>query len=200
MRGREVLGKKRAKASDLSNAAVVGRAKSLANRWMGAVLLQHDRITKPRPQDKDFHPFKDLHPFGEETFNEADVHFLVIALRRLRTVATTLEHAPQVWDSVCNAIQSFDKCLPWLKCLRDVFEHLEDYAVDSNCRRSRHSRRELQVWSADENGMQWLGYDIDWKEALCAAMDLYGAVKTAYDSLASQGRSPNDQAQDGASG
>jgi len=183
--------KKRTKASDLSEAAVVERAKSLANRWMWAVSLQHDRITRPRPQDNAFHPF------GIDAFNEADVHFLAIALRRLRTVATTLEHAPQVWDSVHSAIQAFDDRLPWLKRLRDVFEHLEDYAVDSNLRRSDTSRRELQGWSASENGMQWLGYDVDWNEGLFAAEDLYAAVKTAYDSLAPQGGRPNDQAQDG---
>lgn len=176
------MGKKRTKAAGLSEADVVERAKSLANQWAWAVSLQHDRITKPRPQDKLFHPF------GIDAFNEADVHFLVISLRRLRTVATTLEHAPQVWDSVRSAIQAFDARLPWLKRLRDVFEHLEDYAVDSNLRRSDTSRGELQVWSFDENGMQWLDYDIDWKEARSAAKDLYGAVKTAYDSLASQRR------------
>ena len=176
------MGKKRTKAADLNEADIVERAKSLANRWTWAVSLQHDRITKPRPQDKPFHPF------GIDAFNEADVHFLVISLRRLRTVATTLEHAPQVWDSVRSAIQAFDARLPWLKRLRDVFEHLDDYAVDSNLRRSDTSRKELQVWSFDENGMQWLGYDIDWKEARSAAKDLYGTVKTACDSLTSQRR------------
>ena len=186
--------KKRTKASDLGEAAVVERAKSLARQWMWAVSLQHDRISRPRPQDKAFHPF------GVDAFNEADVHFLVIALRRLRTVAATLEHAPQMWDSVRSAIQAFDARLPWLRRLRDVFEHLEDYAVDSNLRRSSTSRRELQVWSFGEHGMQWLGYDVDWKEALLAAEDLYGAMKTAYDSLNSQGELPDDQPQDGGSG
>src|SRR5687768_2657751 len=108
------MAKARTKAADVSEGAIVERAKSLANRWMWAVSLQHDRITKPRPQDEPFHPIRGI------GFNEADVHFLVIALRRLRSVATTLEHVPQVWDSVLTAIESFDKSLPWLKKLRDV--------------------------------------------------------------------------------
>ena len=166
---------KQTKASDLSESAVVERAKSLGNRWMGAVLLQHDRIRKPRPQDKAFHPFR------SDLFNAADVHFLVIALSRLRKIATTLVHAPQVWDSVDTAIKDFDAKIPWLKRLRDVFEHLEDYAVDSNLRKTTTSRRELQVWSADENGMKWLGYDIDWNKATLAAADLYAALKNVYD-------------------
>lgn len=182
------MGKKRTKASDLSEAAVVERAKSFANQWMWAVSLQHNRITSPRPQDTAFHPF------GLDSFNEADVHFLVIALRRLRTAASTLEHAPQVWNPVRDAIHAFDARLPWVKRLRDVFEHLEDYAVDSNLRKSDTSRRELQVWAGGENGMQWLGYDVDWMEALLAAKDLYAAVKAAHDSFTLQ-RTASDHTQ-----
>lgn len=158
---------------------------------MWAVSLQHDRITRPRPQDADFHPF------GVDSFHEADVHFLVISLRRLRTAASTLEHAPEVWDSVRRVVQAFDERLPWLTRLRDVFEHLEDYAVASNLRKT--SRRELQVWSGGENGMQWLGFDVDWKEALLAAKDLYGAVRAANGLLASR-RAPNDRSQEDEAG
>jgi hypothetical protein len=181
--------KKRIKASDLSEIDVAVRAKSLANHWMWAVSLQDDRITRPRPHDLKFHPF------AVQDFHEADLHFLVIALRRLRMVATTLEHAPQEWNSVRSAIQAFDARLPWLKRLRDVFEHLEDYSVDSNLRQSGTSRRELQVWNFGEKGMQWLGYDIDWSDARPAAKDLNRAVIAAYDSLISR-RAGNDQAQD----
>jgi len=188
------MSKKRVPAAEITPAAVVERAKSMANQWMWAVSLQHARITSPRPQDNAFHPF------GIDGFHEADVHFFVVALRRLRTVATTLEHAPPQWDSVRSAIHSFDARLPWLKRLRDVFEHLEDYAVDSNHRRSNTSRREIQVWSASENGMQWLGYDIDWNQALSAAQDLYAAIKTALDSYSSKAGLPHGQAQDGGAG
>jgi hypothetical protein len=186
--------KKRVPAPDLTPAAVVERGRSMANQWMWAVTLQHDRIRNPRPQDKAFHPFR------VDGFNEVDVHFLVIALRRLRTVATTFEHAPEQWESVRSATCTFDKKLPWLKRLRDVFEHLEDYAVDANHRRSATTRRELQVWSGGEDSIQWLGYDVDWNQALSAAEDLYGAVKTAFDSLASQGGRPIGQTEDGSAG
>jgi len=154
---------------------------------MWAVSLQHSRITGPRAQDAAFHPF------GLKSFNEADVHFLVISLRRLRAAASILEHAPQVWNPVRDAIQAFDARLPWLKHLRDVFEHLEDYAVDSNLRKSNTSRREIQVWSGGENGMQWLGLDVDWNEALLAAKVLCAAVKASNDALASQ-RAASDHA------
>ncbi|MFC1731540.1 hypothetical protein ACFL6I_14585 [candidate division KSB1 bacterium] len=185
------MGKNRTKAADLSADAVVERAKSMANDWMWAVSLQHDRIVNPRPQDKPFHPF------GMLDFNEADVHFLTIALRRPRQTAATIEHAPQQWDPVRRAIETFDAKLPWLKLLRDVFEHLEDYAVDSNRRHSSTSRRELQVWSGGNEGLDWLGYDVDWREAHLAAKDLYASVKAAYDSMSAQARQKDRHLQEG---
>lgn len=75
----------------------------------------------------------------------------------------------------------------------------EDYAVDSNLRKSDTCRRELQVWSGGENGMQGLGFDVDWKEALLAAEDLYRVVKGANDSFASQ-RDGRDHTQDDKAG
>ena len=103
-----------------------------------------------------------------------------------------MEHSPQQWESVRRAIRTFDDRLHWLKRLRDVFEHLEDYAVDSNRRRSSTSRCELQVWSAGKNGMTWLGFEVNWKEAYEAAQALYAAVKAAYDSLTpKEGQSPS---------
>jgi len=143
------LGKDRRKAADLSEGAVVERAKSMANNWMWAVSLQHDRIVNPRPQDKPFHPF------SMQDFNEADLHFLVIALRRLRTTATTLEHAPQLWETVRYTIDAFDARLPWLKRVRDVFEHLEDYAVDSNLRRQAHLAANFR--SGRDARTAWIG-------------------------------------------
>jgi hypothetical protein len=168
------MSKRRAKSNDVEEAAVVERAKSMANDWMRAVSLQHDRIANPRSNDQPFHPF------GMDTFHEADVHFLVITLVRLRRVATTLVFVPNQWGAVKSAIEKFDRELPWLKRLRDVFEHLEDYAVDSNLRQSSVSRRELQVWSANVEGIIWLDYNINWNQTLLAATELHASVVTAY--------------------
>lgn len=113
-------------------------------------------------------------------FHEADVHFLGIALTRLRDIATTLEHASFNMDSIKQAIIVFDSKLPWVKRLRDVFEHLEDYAIDSNLRKTETSRRELQVWSRSEEKMSWLGYEIDWNIAYEAAGKLFEAVRSVH--------------------
>ncbi|WP_131993062.1 hypothetical protein [Dokdonella fugitiva] len=169
------MGKKqtRTKVPDLSDSAIVERALSLANDWMWAVSLQHDRIARPRKRDVAFHPF------GIALFNEADVHFLTISLRRLRIVVSALEHVPELQGAIRAALEAFDTRLPWVKSIRDVFEHLEDYAIDSNRRKSDRCRRELQVWSATENDVNWLGFDIDWREALLAAENLHGSAMTA---------------------
>lgn len=168
---------KRTKADDLSEPAVVERAKSIANEWMWAVSLQHDRIVNPRNEDQRFHPW------GLGSFNEADIHFLVIALGRLRQAAATIEHVPSCWDSVRNAIKAFDDALPWRKQLRDVFEHLDDYATDSDRRRTNTERKKLQVWSTTGTGLIFLGYDVDWNKANEAAKNLYSAVKAIYESF-----------------
>jgi len=144
---------------------------------MWAVSLQRDRLSKPREQDRPFHPF------SIQGFQEADFHFLVIALGRLRRVATTIEHAPEQWNRVQQAIGVFDNRIPWLRRVRDVFEHLEDYAIDSNLRHTDTSRRELQVWKAADSRVNFLGFETDWEDADAAAEELYGAVKAAYDSL-----------------
>jgi hypothetical protein len=160
----------RNKAGDLTEAAIVERAKSMASEWMWAVSLQHDRLVNPRDEDKTFHPW------GGGFFSEADLHFLVTALGRLRQAAATIEHAPTYRDAIRPAIEKFDSKLPWRKQLRDVFEHLEDYAVDSDGRKTTTSRRELQVWSATGNGLHFLGFNVDWNEARETAMDLYTVV------------------------
>ncbi len=172
--------KKRIKDPELDEAELIERAKSMATDWMWAVSLQHDRIINPRPQDQAFYPFSPM------SINEPDIHFLVIALRRLRQAAATIEHAPQQWDPVRREIENFDKRIPWLKRLRDVFEHLEDYAIDSNFRHSPVSRREIQTWSATTHSLEWLGYDVNWQEAHLAAEDLYKAVLAASKSFTSQ--------------
>lgn len=154
----------------------------MATQWIWAVALQHDRIAKPRLQDEEFHPFR------VDSFHEADVHFLAIALSRLRRIATTIEHVPLVMDEIRAAIQRFEDRMPWLKQLRDVFEHLEDYAVDSNRRRTAVSRRYLQVWSGTENGMNWMGHEINFKAAIDAGSELYKAVQNAYDLFMSTSR------------
>lgn len=164
---------KRKKAPYLSEAAILGRAKSLASDWVWAIALQIDRIKNPRPQDILYHRFDD------DSFLEADIHFLIIALRRLRTSATTIEHVPSKWPEVEKAINEFDNHLPSLKTMRDVFEHLEDYAVDSNKRRTNVSRSMLQTWVASKDGIQWMDEELKWDDCQTATRDLFETVKAA---------------------
>lgn len=49
--------KKREKSEELSDSAIIERAKSIANGIMWAVSLQYDRLKNPREQDQKFHPW-----------------------------------------------------------------------------------------------------------------------------------------------
>lgn len=180
-------------AGDFTTQAAVERAKSMALDWLWAIRLQHSRLSEPRLKDKPFHPF-------DRDWQEADLHFLVIALGRLRASATIVKCAPESWAEVSAAIARFDSRLPWRKQMRDVFEHLEDYGIDSKRRRSGASRRGLDVWHATGSGVRipiqanaenakdedlWNGaLDVDWNEALAASEDLYAALQKAYAALA----------------
>ena len=60
--------------------------------------------------------------------------------------------------------------------MRDVAEHIDDYAIDSGKDRSI-SRKSLEVASSDGETWQWLGFEIDASKALSASIALFGAVK-----------------------
>ncbi len=74
------------------------------------------------------------------------------------------------------ALKSFDAALPNLKIMRDVAEHIDDYAVDSGKDRNI-SRKSLEVGSSDGEVWQWLDFEIDASKALSASFALFGALK-----------------------
>lgn len=174
--GRSV--KKKERARDLTDAALIERAWSMANDWAWAVALQCDRLSSPRKADAPFSSFGNS--FSEADIMEADVHFLAIALRRLRRCAELLRHVPSIWPSVQTAIEDFDRALPQLNAFRNAFEHLEDYAIDEPGRHHKEvSRRDLQVWTATSQGLEWKGGTFDAGICRPAAERLLGAMKAA---------------------
>ncbi len=64
--------------------------------------------------------------------------------------------------------------------MRDIGEHVEDYAVDDTKRHVKTiSRGQLHVGSWDGTVFQWLGYTLDIDNAKQAAEDLFLAIKGA---------------------
>lgn len=143
--------------------AIIERAFSLVNEAMFTVDLQVRRLRSTEPEDAEFI----FRPW-------ADFSFLVVALVRLRAAAKAFRKAKGV--SVDKALAAFDNALPTLTPLRDVAEHIEDYAVGTG-KHKGISRKSLAVGGWDGKTFTWYGNSLDVDKAREAAMDLFNAVR-----------------------
>ena len=66
----------------------------------------------------------------------ADFGFLIVALTRLRRAASLAANLPEAKSVLGKALKEFDASLPDLKRMRDVAEHIDDYAIDQGRQRS----------------------------------------------------------------
>jgi hypothetical protein len=123
--------------------AKLDRARSLCSHACWTIARQVRRLRSEEPEDKEF-----IFRFW------ADLQFLIVMLRRLRTAAVIASSVPEV----AAAINEFDRSLPQLAKLRNVGEHIDDYATEHPKRR-RHSdvpRGALEVGSWDGASFEWL--------------------------------------------
>lgn len=159
---------KRQSGDPPSDAALLERAFSLVNQAMFTVALQRRRVRSEEPEDKVF------------VFRHwADLQFLIVALRRLRRAAELASRVP-AGSSLREALRGFDHALPGLSVMRNVGEHIDDYAVDNTKRRHKSvDRRSLQVGQWDGATYTWLNFSLNVDDAHAAAFALYSAVKRA---------------------
>lgn len=116
------------------------------------------------PEDEDF-VFREL----------ADFQFMLMALIHLRKAATIAARVPTMKRDVNRAIKDFDIVLPGLTKMRDVLEHIDDYALD----RGKHAnvqRQHLQVAMWGNRTYNWLGVKFTANVALSAAERLFASV------------------------
>jgi hypothetical protein len=150
-----------------SAATTVERAHSLANEAIHMVALQRRRLQSEEPEDE------------TSIFRRwADFQFLIVSLRRLRQAALLAARPRASKAAIENAISEFDESLPGLRKMRNVGEHVDEYAVERGRDRSV-SRRALQVGAFDSTTLEWLGERLDTDDALAASERLYGAIKDA---------------------
>lgn len=150
-----------------SDAATIERAHSLANEAIHMVALQRRRLQSEEPEDETF------------IFRRwADFQFFIVSLRRLRQAALLAARPTAGKAAIESAISEFDDSLPDLRKMRNVGEHVDEYAVERGRDRSV-SRRALQVGTFNATTLEWLGERLDADEALAAAERLYGAIKDA---------------------
>lgn len=114
-------------------ASTYERARRLANLAVWTVDLQRRRLNSNEPEDEKF-VLRKL----------ADFHFLVIALTRLRRAAVLAAKVKSIESKIKIALREFDAALPNLKKMRDVAEHIDEYAVNSG-KDKRRSRKSLEV-------------------------------------------------------
>jgi hypothetical protein len=153
----------------LSATATYERARRLGNLAMWSVDLQCRRLRSTEPEDEAF-LFRKWADFG----------FLVVALTRLRRAASLAAECPEIRSVIEPAIRQFDCAVPDRKRMRDVAEHIDDYALDRGRSRSvaHHS---LEVSSLNDDGptLEWLEARLNAEEALRAAQELFCAIQEA---------------------
>ncbi len=121
------------------------RARSLANEAMFTVALQRRRIRSNEPEDNVF-----------VMRWWADLQFFIVALRRLRRAAELTIRVSSARPGLTGALSEFDRALPSLTVMRNVGEHIEDYAIGKG-HDGRVDRHQIQMGTFDGVTYQWLG-------------------------------------------
>ena len=121
-------------------AATYERARRLANVAMWSIELQCRRLEAVEPEDA-----------GLVLRRWADFDFLIVALSRLRRATGLAAKVPQLRASLDTALERFDKALPDLKKMRDVAEHVDDYALDRG-RQKAVGRQASEVSTMEADG------------------------------------------------
>lgn len=160
--------------------ATYERARRLANVACFTVALQRRRLMTSEPED------------GEFRFRRwADFQFLIVALTRLRRAAALAAKVPEIKAPISAAVKAFDASMPDLKIMRDVAEHIDEYAIDEGRKstkpggnRSGVRRQALEVAFVGKRQVQWLGFSLDTEQALQASEALFRAIKSNVPSKA----------------
>jgi hypothetical protein len=144
---------------------VLERALSLARESMFTLALQRRRLQGAEPEDE-----------TNSLRWWADLQFFIQTLRRLRRCAELVSRLPD-HSAMRTGIGEFDAALPSLLTMRNVGEHIDDYALDSDNRRHPVSSRQLQVGQWDGVNFSWLDETLNVDDAMEAADRLYALLR-----------------------
>lgn len=139
----------------LTDAALVQRMRTEATTWINAVHMQHRRVTEPVVDPSA--------PGNEVWRQEIDLHFLLVALTRLRRAIGLTAHVHELHGAVLQHLTAFDEMVPSLRTFRNVAEHFDDYTTGRG-RVAEITRQQLQTWSLDgptSRGLVWRWLDIE---------------------------------------
>lgn len=148
-----------------TDAATYERARRLANLAVWTVDLQCRRLNSTEPEDEKF-PLRQW----------SDLHFLIVALTRVRRAAVLASKVPAIRQKMVEGLKGFDTALPHLKTMRDVAEHVDEYATDDG-RKKAISRKDLEVSLCDGETWTWLGFELNPTGALEASAGLFEVIR-----------------------
>jgi hypothetical protein len=163
---------KRRHLSKPNAGATYERARRLANLAVWSIDLQCRRLRSAEPEDSTF-----------VLRRWADFGFLVVSLIRLRRAAQLAASLPNVQPLILPAIECFDAALPGLKAMRDVAEHIDDYALDCG-RIPTIPPQSLEVSTLEERGptLHWLD-TLNAREALHVSQRLFAAIRDSSEAI-----------------
>ncbi len=162
----------------------IQRSARIAGESIRGINLQIRRIRTAEPEDIEW---------NGRVF--MDCYFLIMSLWRLRLAAHIAASVPQAHDRAQEALVAFDRRLPDLERMRNVSQHIDDYATDHPKKRrqtkpgtnSPIGRRILEAGSLSNDLFCWLGGTISLAEAGASAAALYTSVIEIRDSLIQDG-------------
>ena len=162
-----------------TSTSIYERARRLANVSLWSINLQCRRLRSTEPEDDGF-------VFGKWT----DFDFLIIALTRFRRAAKLAAKIPEIHSEVTTAIREFDSALPNLKKMRDVAEHIDDYAIEQGKDSSVESGL-LEVSSLNDGlVLEWLGNQLDADKALIASRKLFDVIRKTQQKIPAEAAVP----------
>lgn len=154
-----------------SDVIILRRAHRLANVASRAVGLQVRRLHSVEPEDAEF-PLRWW----------ADLQLLLTSLVRLRAAARLAQTTHRSAGVITNALADFDRQLPHLRSMRNVVEHIDDYAGDRGRDTTvRPSMLEVGAW--DGHRFTWIGRSIDIGTAEDAGRALYRQIRNALSAV-----------------
>lgn len=158
---REEIERIEGESVEASSRATYERARRLASMAAWSVDLQCRRLASTDSGD-------DVFVLRRWT----DFDFLIVALTRLRRACTLAARVPQIRQFMLDALSEFDTALPDLKRMRDVAEHVDEYAINRG-RRKMVDRLALEVSAMSHDGstLEWLGARLNTNEASQAAQN-----------------------------
>ncbi|MBO6586399.1 MAG: hypothetical protein JJ953_09870 [Gracilimonas sp.] len=142
------------------------RAKSLANVQLFTIELQIRRLRDFEPEDEKF-----------VLRWWSDLQFLILSLTGLRRAASIANSN----HKVAQAINEFDNNLSGLKEMRDVTQHVDEYAVDKSGRHNKDiNRKMLEVGSWNDPIYEWLGKELNIDIAYKQSIKLFKSIQEAF--------------------